>query len=391
MAIILVVNPGSSSKKYALFENGRPVLVCEYEKSNSEFQVNLRSNTLTPVVEPVTKAQYHDSFRQVTKEVQQYLEQNQRTLDAIGVRVVASGSDFQKHALVDDVYLSLLRAKEQTAPLHIPVVLREIQQCREYFPGVSIAAISDTAFFSSLPQMAREYSIRRQDASEFDIHRFGYHGLSVESVVNRFHSVTGKEPERLVVCHIGNGVSVTAVRNRAAVETSAGYGTLNSLLMGSRGGDIDAAALLELLRRNNWKPTEATTYLHTSTGLTGLAETDDLRSILDRKSQGDTAAAAALECFVYQLQKQIAALTVAAKGCDALVFTGTAAVRSPELRRLIIDGLQHMGLGIDEERNNIFLGREGIISIPRGLIKVVVMRTNEMDEIARSTEQIVSK
>lgn len=379
----IVINPGGSSKKYALFVSGRLVLEAVYEKIGTTYQATSKRTGSGDVVQVITKEVYIRALVEFAKLIKDDSEFTKQKIHSIGVRIVAAGSNFQKHQIIDDVYLSLLRTKESTAPLHIPVTLREIQECRENFPGVQLVAVSDTAFFSILPPIMREYSLPREVVKELDIHRFGYHGLSVSSIVNRIHSVIGRDPERMIVCHVGSGVSVTGVRNNAAVYTSAGYTSLNTLPMTTRAGDVDAGAVLEILRAYNWSPTDINNYLHHQGGLTGIAESDDLRHILDRKSQGDTQASFAISLFTHALQEKIAAATVATGGVETIVFTGTIGMRSPEFRRLAVEKLAHLGIGIDEDKNNICLSREGVVSQSRSMVKVVVMRTDEMGEIAR--------
>lgn len=384
MSVVFVINPGAASKKYALFVAGRVVLRGIYEKTASGYQATIKTGEQKEQHEVVDENSYNDSFELFAKQVQILLRDQQLSLAAIGVRVLASGSFFQKHQRVDEVFLSLLREKEPTAPLHIPVTLREIQQCKTVFPGAPVIAVSDTALFSTLPAIAREYSINPKDAKEYDIHRFGYHGLSVASVIHRIHAVLGKDPERMIVCHLGNGMSVSGVKNGSPVYSSAGYSSLNTLPMITRGGDIDVGVSLELQRLRHGKHTEINHSLHYEGGLKALTKTDDVRIVLDKKAQGDGDAIFALEYITYEIQKAIAAATVATEGVDVLVLTGTIGQRSPEFRRLVIEGLGHFGLDIEEDKNNLFLGREGVISPSRSMAKVVVMCTDEMREISQS-------
>lgn len=384
MSVILSINPGGSSKKYALFVDGRIVIEAVYEKNTDTYQSSLKQPGIADAVLSVTKEEYNHAVSSFAVTVKEYLQSEQKTLSTIGVRVLASGSYFQKHTNIDEVYLSLLRAKESTAPLHIPATLSEIQQSRENFPGVPVIAISDTAFFKTLPPVMREYSLSRETVKELDIHRFGYHGLSVNSIVSRIHSVTGRDPERMIICHVGSGISVTGLKNGTPVYTSAGYSSLGNLPMTTRAGDVDAGVIIELFRSCKGKSDEVVNFLHKEGGLFGLAGTDDVRHVFDRKSQGDTKAAFAIEKITYALQEKIAEATIATGGVDTLVFTGTIGVRSPEFRRLAVDRLGHFGISIDEDKNNLFLSKEGVLSQARSLVKVAVMRTDEMGEIART-------
>lgn len=389
MSVVLVCNPGGSSKKYALYVSGTVVLEAAFESVGADFQVTSKDERQEEVVQSISKSEYTDSLKEFLAASRSYTERNKLSIDVIGIRVLAAGSKFQKHQIIDDVLISELRAKEPTAPLHIPVTLDEIQQCRAALPGVPIVATSDTAFFAALPAVAREFSLPKKDAQTYDLYRFGYHGLSVESIVARVHAVIGSDPERMIVCHIGSGVSVTGLKSGRAVYTSAGYSALTSLPMLSRGGDADAAMVLELLRLRHGKLADVNHYLHFDCGMKGIADATDVRIILDRKTHGDEAAAAALDMHTFAVQKAIAAATVATGGIDVLVVTGTIGQRSSDYRSLLLERLGHLGCGLDEDKNNLFLSREGVISPAKSLVKVVAMKTDEMRQIACAASQCV--
>lgn len=382
MSTVLVINPGSTSKKYALVRDGEIVLEACYEKTETGFQSVRVAPQETPVMQTESEDAYRHALTMFARVIKERLGTGE-TLAAIGIRVVATGSHFQNHQAVTDVLISQLREQEENAPLHIPLALQEIQQCRLVFDEVPLYAVSDTAFFAKLPAVAREVSLPRDLVRKHDIHRFGYHGLSVSSVINRVHSVIGTDPERLIVCHLGGGCSVSGVLRGHSVYTSSGFSSLSGLPMMTRAGDTDVGAVFHISRCTGLDYEAIHTMLQTEAGLKGLTGTDDLRRVLDKKSQGDPEAAFAADLIANQLQEKIAAASVATGGIDALVLTGTIGWRSPTFRLLATNRLAHFGIGIDEDKNDIFLGREGVISLRRSLVKVVVMRTDEMREIAR--------
>ena len=315
MGTTLVVNPGSSSKKYALYSEGVLQLEVRFEDTNTGFEICSQKTGAHQVCEPVAQSEFDSALLRVAEVVDSHIASCRlEAVDKIAVRVVAPGTFFQRHALVDDDYLKELRKKESTAPLHVPTVLREILALKERFPQVKLIAASDSAFHSEIPAKAREYSFPASDTKEFDIHRFGYHGLSVASAVRRIHPLIGQEPERLIVCHVGNGVSVTAVKNGKSIECSMGFSPSTGLPMGSRGGDIDTAALLELMRVKNLRPGEAEMYLNRSSGLRGMSGDSDIRQLLERRAHNDAVATHALDVFAYSVQKAIAASTVGLGG-----------------------------------------------------------------------------
>lgn len=390
MATTLVINPGSSSRKYALYKEGRLVVELRFEDTDSGFEVCSQVAGSQQNCESIRGDDFAEAFSRVVEAVNSYLFREERgnRLDTVVVRVVAPGTFFQKHAIINDSYIQELKKRASAAPLHIPVVMREIENVQKHFRQVPLLAASDSAFHSEMPPQAREYSIARKDVNQFDIHRFGYHGLSVSSIVRRLHALIGVDPERLIVCHIGNGTSVTAVKNGKGVETTMGYAPATGLPMGSRAGDIDNAALLELMRVKHWRPSEAEMYINSNGGLAGLAGDSDIRRLLDRRSQNDATAIQALNSFAYSIQKAIAAQTVALGGLDVLVLTATAAVRSAELRSIIMQGLSHLGVQISKDRNDFLVGKDGVISIHDSEVKVVVMRTDEMGEMAQVAERM---
>lgn len=393
MATTLVVNPGSSSRKYALYRGGQSVLDFRFEDTNSGYEMCSQTSGTQQICEAIKKDDFTEAFARVVDAVEAYLFRVERgkKLDSVVIRIVAPGTFFQQHTVITDAYVRELKKREATAPLHIPIMLREVESARKYFKQASIIAASDSAFHSTMPPCAREYSIASEDAAQFDIYRFGYHGLSVASIVRRMHPLIGSQPEKMIVCHLGSGSSVTAVKNNKSVETTMGFAPATGLPMGSRAGDIDSAALLELMRVKHWRPADAEMYLNTKGGLLGIAKESDIRRLLDRRAQNDKAANQALNVFAYNIQKAVAAQTVALRGLDVLVLTATAATRSAQLRCLILEGLQHLGIQINNDRNDQLIGKDGVISARNSLVKVVVMRTDEMGEMAQIAEELVGK
>lgn len=383
MGTTLVVNPGSSSRKYALYRGDKIALEIALENTKNGFEMCHQTTGEQQFCKSITAKDFKNSFSLITEEVEKYLfKENLGKLNFVAIRVVAPGTYFQKHTEITDEYVKKMKEREISTPLHIPIILREIKNARESFKQAKVIAVSDSAFFAEMPAKAREYSITSEDSKKLDIYRFGYHGLSVASITRRIHSIIGIEPEKMVVCHVGNGTSVSAVKNGVGVDTTMGFSPSSGLPMGSRAGDLDAPALLELMRVKNWKPTDAELYINTRCGLAGLGNDSDIRTLLDRKSQNDAAAVHALEVFSYKIQQAVAKMTVALGGMDVLVLTATASVRSFELRKIILSGLEHLGVNLNEDRNNLLVGKDGVISVRNSPVKVVVMKTDEMGEMA---------
>lgn len=381
MGTTLVINPGSSSKKYALFDGTTLLGEYRFERTGHGYEVCTSVLASGQTCRALKKDEYFGAIKTVLTAAQE--GETDTVFSGVGIRIVAPGSYFQSHRRITAEYIKRLKAQTTVAPLHIPSIVAEIEQVQKTLPKVPLIAVSDSAFHATLPPRARIYSIEKSIAQDHDLHRFGYHGLSAASVVRRLHSVLGDMPSRTIVCHIGSGVSVTAICDGKSVETSMGFSPSSGVIMGTRAGDLDAGALLELMRVKHWRPLDAQTYIQTSGGLLGLSGESDIRSLLDRVAQQDAEAEEALEAFVYQIARAVAGGIVALGGLDALVLTATVSERSPELRALLLAQLVAFGITIDTERNSSLVGRDGVISVHHAPIKVAVMRTDELGELAR--------
>jgi acetate kinase len=383
MGTTLVVNPGSSSKKYALYSCGKQAMAIRFEKTGSGFERSTQVSGGETQIEVISQDDFTNSLETVHALVDRYIfREHISHVNSVVVRVVAPGTCFQQHAEIDDVYLEKLNSKAKAAPIHIPIIIREINQVKKVFQKIKIIAASDSEFHKDLPVQARIYSVDTKDAEELDLYRFGYHGLSVSSIVNRIHSVIGIDPENLIVCHLGSGCSVTAVKKGKSVDTTMGFSPTSGLPMSSRAGDLDSSALLYLMTSKGWKPKEAELYLDTRGGLVGMSGATDIRTLLDMRAHQDKGADVALNTFAYHIRKAIAASTAALGGVDVIVLTATAGVRSSELRALILANLEYLGVVISKDRNDMMVSKDGIISVHNSKVKVVVMRTDEMGEMA---------
>jgi len=391
MAITLLINPGSSSKKYSLIEDGRVVADMRFEQDANNIDFCLQLNGREQKCENPTFEQYDTAIRFVLDTaLREKAIKNLQDITRVGVRVVAPGTFFQSHRLIDDLFIHKLREREPVAPLHIPSTLREVELVKMELPHAMLVGVSDSAFHSTMPDYARDYSIELKDTDMYDIHRFGYHGISNASVVRRTVPVFSEVPNRMVICHVGSGVSMTAVRNGESIDTTMGFSPGSGLVMGSRAGDIESGALLELMRAKNLHLFDAQTYIQTRGGLKGLTGEADFRHILERLSQNDEVATAAMDLFVYRFQKALGGFIIALGGLDAIVLTATAVERSTTLRSLLFKNLEWLGIILDNTKNESLVGHDGIISTTESKIKVAVIRTNEIDEMHRVTNAFVA-
>lgn len=390
MGITLVVNPGSTSRKYVLYRETEQLLELTFEQVGEGHEVCVRKDGASQTCSATTAKAFSSAVEQVAKETADLVALHATTLAVIGVRVVAPGTYFQQHRIVDDAYLHQLRQIDTAAPLHAPIMIRELEQLKNQFPDTPLVAVSDSAFHATLPAVARDYSLPADAVSTYDIHRFGYHGLSVASVLPRAARLLRQEPERVIVVHVGGGVSVTAVRAGLSIDTSMGFAPGSGLVMGSRGGDVDAGALLYLMQRSRLDILSAEILLQKQSGLYALAGESDLRRLLERQGNGDQAATEALATFIYHLQKTIGGYATILGGLDAIILTATAMERSATLRDLLCRGLRFpLGVQISNARNESVVGQDGIISESGSAVPVVVIKTGEMFEIKRLAEALV--
>lgn len=390
MACTLIINPGSSSKKYAFYQNEVEVLRVVVSKEADGVSYDVRQNGNWLERSQLADAQYESVLTQVLETARACRAISQTTaIDVIGLRVVAPGTMFQEHRMLDAAMRTELRTRVATAPLHIPPVLAELEVVSRTLPDLPVIAVSDSAYHSTMPEMARQYSIGSDITNETQVSRYGYHGLSVASVIRRLsHVVGGDTLKRVVVCHIGSGVSVTAVRDGVSIDTTMGYAPGSGLVMASRAGDVDAGALLELMRLQQWDITTAQLYLQQQGGIQAMVGTTDIRHLMERSASSDAGAVRALDIFTYSIRKQVGAMIAALGGVDAIVCTATAGSRSPALRHQVLAPLHDLGVQIDADKNSQAIERAMVISPTDGPVTVVVIPTDELGEMARITRDV---
>jgi len=384
MAFTLVVNPGSSSKKYALYEDGAVRLSVRFERTPLGFEQCTEIGRDRQKCEGIGEGEFGQSLERVLSIAKTLkILPDIRLVTLVVVRIVAPGIYFQKHRRIDEQFLSRLAAAEPGAPLHIPHIVRELRIVTTILPHAVLVGASDSAFHAHLPAAARQYSLEPEVSAELELYRYGYHGLSVSSVIERFHPVTGADPERVVVCHLGSGVSVTGVERRQSVYTTMGFSPGSGLPMASRAGDLDASALLAMMRARAWRVADAEAFVATRGGLQGMAGTPDLRLVIERATRGENRSSRALDHYVQHIAQAIAAAAVALRGLDAVVFTATIGERSSFMRARIAAAIGFLGARLDVDRNELAHSKDVVISQQQSPVQLVIIRTDEMGEMAR--------
>src|SRR5574344_1302755 len=390
--LILITNPGSSSRKYALYKGqnllcslhfefeGKKIVCTLKQADGSKKKLNMKFKTLESTVANLDNILEEEGYiGGATK------------LDAILARVAAPGEYFSHDHVVDDECLKELESAKKKAPLHVPVVAGEIEHFMVTFKGTPVLAISDSAFHSDRPELMQAYAIDQTLAEKYDIKRWGYHGLSVGSIVHYMEKVDIL-PEKLIVCHIGSGSSITAVFEGKSHDTTMGYTPLEGVMMSTRCGSIDVAAALALKRAKKIASDEALEkYLNKECGLLGVSgKSDDMRGILKLRDEGDKYGTFANALYVYRLQSAIGQMAASLGGVDAIVFTATIGERSDEIRHMVSQKLAYLGFAIDEDKNIDEMPERHTNIAAEGSKPVWVIRTDEFEEMTRRAGDLLN-
>lgn len=311
---------------------------------------------------------------------------------AVGHRVVHGGSLFDAAALIDDRVTAQIAALQSLAPLHNPPNLLGIQACRALWPQVPQVAVFDTAFHQTLPPHAYHYALPRRLCDEQGVRRYGFHGISVQSALQRAAAHLGKAPEHtnLIVLHLGNGASVTAIQAGRSVDTSMGMTPLAGLMMGSRCGDVDPGLLLHLLQQGELDADGLADLLTRRSGFNGVCGDNDLRRILARAEQGDAAAQLALDMYAHQIKKYIGAYCAVLGRVDALVFTGGIGENAAPVRAAALQGLEMLGMALDARKNAAASAELRAIHAASSRVEVLVIPADEEREVAEQTYRLVT-
>ena len=387
---ILVINNGSSSVKYKLFESdGWAVEVSGALERIGEEKSRMTRRVLSPdgnEREEVKELRI-GNHRAGMMEMAGALSESGMRLGAIGHRVVHGGESFKRPAVIDRRVLEAIRKNVPLAPLHNPANLAGIETALEIFPGVPQVAVFDTAFHQTIPERAFRYCIPKIFYIENGVRRYGFHGTSHQYVAGEAAAFLGREPSGagLITIHLGNGASMAAVKGGECMDTSMGMTPLEGLCMGTRCGELDPGVVFYMSGHLGMGLEEIDVLLNRESGLKGLCGVNDMREVLERRRGGDTDAALAVDIYTYRVRKYIGAYMAALGGADALVFTGGIGEKSPEIRALCCEGLDFLGIKIDSGANGTAGGTPAAIQAADSRVKILVIPTDEELEIARQT------
>ena len=371
---ILVLNSGSSSLKFQVFDMAGPHL--------------LIGGAAERIGEPDSISDHASALDYVDRRLEEAGTLGDgEGLAAIGHRVVHGGEAFREPCVIDDRVIDTIRELSPLAPLHNPPNLLGIEVARERWPHVPQVAVFDTAFHQSVPPRAYRYAVPDSWYRSHGVRRYGFHGTSHAYVAKQTARELGRPLEKLnlIVLHLGNGASVTAVANGKSIDTSMGLTPLEGLVMGTRGGDLDPGVLLHMASHGGMSVDEIATSLNHDSGLTGLCGAGDMRDILRREADGDESARLALEVYVYRMRKYIGAYVAALGRVDAIVFTAGVGENSPDIRARVCEKLDVLGVKLDEGRNRAHRSGARPIHAEGAPVAVWVVPTNEELEIALQT------
>ena len=395
---ILVINAGSSSLKYQLIDMEQEQVLakglCDRIGLDGKFVHNANGEKLE-LDHPMP------NHAEGIKVVLQYLAdekygviRNISEISAVGHRVVNGGEVFVEATLMDEEKINTLESLTEFAPLHNPAAVTGLRACMEVMGrDVPQVTVYDTAFHHEMPRCASIYPIPYEYYEKYGIRRFGAHGTSHGYVAGECAKLLGKDVRDLniVTCHLGNGSSISAVKGGRCIDTSMGFTPLAGVMMGTRCGDIDPAIAIYLMNKEGLTPDEMNAIMNKKSGVLGVSgRSSDFRDLDAGAAEGDDRCRLALDMFAYQVVKYVGAYSAVLGGMDALVFTAGIGENNPSIRSSVVWPLAHMGMELDESKNQE-RGGARIISTPDSKIKVCVIPTNEELAIARQTLEVISK
>lgn len=387
---ILTINRGSSSLKFALYDMGESetlVLFGNMDKLDlPTVFFHIKDGAGKILVKETLELLHHDNA------VSTFLERFKsyvpdKDLDAVGHRVVHGGTKFIQPHLVTPKLISSLKEIIPFDPNHLPQEIEAIKAVNKVYPTLKQVACFDTAFHRSMPDVAQIFAIPRFLRSEGVI-RYGFHGLSYEFIMNELENEAGPEVanSKVIIAHLGNGASMTAVKGGKSVDTTMGFTPASGLMMSTRAGDLDPGVIIYLMKRKSLSPSAVNNMVNKQSGLLGVSETSSHMEELLAKEEENPHAAEAVNLFCYQAKKFLGALVAALGGIDTLIFTAGIGENAPSIRWRICEDMRYLGINLDLSRNNI---NNPVISSEDSPVTVRVMKTNEQLMIARHTRNLI--
>ena len=396
---ILVLNCGSSSIKYKLFDMDKNDVIAQggIEKigMKGSFLKLTDANGEKVIIEkeiPEHTCGVKFIFEVLTTGKYAVLK-SLNELNAVGHRMVHGGEKFNKSVLLTPEVLEAFAACNDLAPLHNPANLKGVNAVSELLPDIPQVGVFDTAFHQTMPDYAYLYAIPYELYQKYGVRRYGFHGTSHRFVSGEIFKYLNMpvEGSKVITCHIGNGGSITAVKDGKSVDTTMGLTPLEGIMMGTRSGDIDGGAVTFLMEKEGLDSTGMSNLLNKKSGLLGISGvSSDMREVTASMEAGNERAALAKKMYAYRIKKYIGAFAAAMGGVDVIIFTGGVGENRHEIREAVCENMEFLGVKLDKEQNaKIMFGKDGIISTPDSKVKVVVLPTDEELMIAQDTLALI--
>lgn len=395
---VLVINCGSSSLKYQLIDSTSEEVLAKGLCERIGIDGSAITHQKAGEGKVKTEAEMPDHTAAVRLVIEKLTDAKEgvigslKEIDAVGHRIVHGGEKFAGSVLLTDEVMKEIEACSDLAPLHNPANLIGIRSCQENMPGVPMVGVFDTAFHQTMPKKAYMYGLPYEYYRDYKVRRYGFHGTSHDFVSKRAAEILGKNRDdlKIIVCHLGNGASVSAVDHGKSVDTSMGLTPLEGLIMGTRSGDLDPAILSFLAGRLEVGIEEIIDICNKKSGVYGLSDffSSDFRDLAEAAADGNELADTALQTYAYRVGKYIGAYAAAMNGVDVIAFTAGAGENNAEVRALIGQYIGFLDTNIDPEKNKI-RGEEVILSDEGAKVTTMVVPTNEELAIARETVRLV--
>ncbi|MBE6934205.1 MAG: acetate kinase [Ruminococcaceae bacterium] len=391
---VLVINAGSSSLKYQLMnpETGDVSAkgLCERIYIDGRLTHKVGDNKVVKDIPMPSHSEAIQAVLEILVDPVNGVIKSTDEIDAVGHRVLHGGMEFSDSCIIDDAVIKAIEKCIPLGPLHNPANLMGIRACQAVMPNTPQVAVFDTAFHMTMPPKAYRYAIPTEYYENDDIRRYGFHGTSHKYIARRAAELYGSKEFKLVNCHLGNGSSLSAVKDGKCQDTSMGLSPLAGVPMGTRSGDIDACVVQFICNKYGMSVDECLTMLNKKSGVLALSGvSSDFRDLEDGEANGDENCILALQKFFYEVAKYIGSYAAALNGIDMLTFTAGVGENGPDTRAAICEYLGFMGVKIDPEKNNI-RGKEALISTPDSKVQVWVIPTNEELMIAQDTAELVN-
>ena len=390
---ILIINAGSSSLKYQLMDPDTGVVsakgLCERIYIDGRLTHNANGKKVVKDIPMPTHSEAIQAVLAILVDPVDGVIKSTDEIDAVGHRVLHGGMEFFDSCIINDEVIAAIEKCIPLGPLHNPANLMGIRACQAVMPKTPQVAVFDTAFHMTMPPVAYRYAIPTEYYKNDSIRRYGFHGTSHKYVTKRAIELMGTKDIKLVNCHLGNGSSMSAVKDGKCQDTSMGLTPLAGVPMGTRSGDLDAAVVQFIMNKYGMSADECLNMLNKKSGVLALSGvSSDFRDIEGEAEKGNADCQLALDKFAYEVRKYIGAYAAALGGLDCLVFTAGVGENSASMRARICEGLEYLGVKIDPEKNTI-RGKEAIISADDSKVTVWVIPTNEELMIAQDTAELV--